>query len=292
MAVPRRSRRCAPCSQRTTARRWTSARTRRCSARLCRAAGGASRSLADHEKREAQLKQTLQQAMGDATRAHLRQTGSVTWKKARDSESVDLKRLLQDHPGPAGAVHRQQAGQPALPDRLNPDPFHSSTTHRIRHPGPSRPGWLAVFSSRRTPMLKGLAITPPVLGRISIGKVVEKNGKRLPEKDDQFTITSQVQARDGWLLPPPGRQRCARARTASSAASRSACCSTSRISTSAPTTACSTARRRTPAVRRQWRDLPPPDQPSGMQSLPCPARPMPARWPKAMPASPMAGSTC
>ena len=51
-------------------------------------------------------------------------------------------------------------------------------------------------------MLKGLAITPPVLGRISIGKVVEKNGKRLPEKDDQFTITSQVQNRDGWLLHP------------------------------------------------------------------------------------------
>ena len=51
-------------------------------------------------------------------------------------------------------------------------------------------------------MLKGLALTPPVLGRISIGKVVEKNGKRLPEKDDQFTITSQVQGRDGWLLHP------------------------------------------------------------------------------------------
>ncbi|PAU53498.1 recombination directionality factor [Pseudomonas indica] len=51
-------------------------------------------------------------------------------------------------------------------------------------------------------MLKGLAITPPVLGRISIGKVVEKNGKRLPEKDDQFTITSQVQGRDGWVLHP------------------------------------------------------------------------------------------
>ena len=51
-------------------------------------------------------------------------------------------------------------------------------------------------------MLKGLAITPPVLGRISIGRVVEKNGKRLPEKDDQFTITSQVQTRDGWLLHP------------------------------------------------------------------------------------------
>jgi len=51
-------------------------------------------------------------------------------------------------------------------------------------------------------MIKGLAITPPVLGRISIGKVVERNGKRLPEKDDQFTITSQVQTRDGWLLHP------------------------------------------------------------------------------------------
>lgn len=51
-------------------------------------------------------------------------------------------------------------------------------------------------------MLKGLAITPPVLGRISIGKVIERNGKRLPEKDDQFTITSQVQSRDGWLLHP------------------------------------------------------------------------------------------
>lgn len=51
-------------------------------------------------------------------------------------------------------------------------------------------------------MLKGLAITPPVLGRISIGKVVEKNGKRLPEKDDQFTITSQVQGKEGWLPHP------------------------------------------------------------------------------------------
>jgi hypothetical protein len=51
-------------------------------------------------------------------------------------------------------------------------------------------------------MLKGLAITPPVLGRISIGKIIEKNGKRLPDKDDQFTITSQVQGKDGWLLHP------------------------------------------------------------------------------------------
>jgi hypothetical protein len=51
-------------------------------------------------------------------------------------------------------------------------------------------------------MLKGLAITPPVIGRISIGRVIERNGKRLPEKDDQFTLTSQVQGRDGWVLHP------------------------------------------------------------------------------------------
>ncbi|EHU2375501.1 hydrolase or metal-binding protein [Acinetobacter baumannii] len=51
-------------------------------------------------------------------------------------------------------------------------------------------------------MIKGLAITPPILGRISIGKVIEKNGKRLPEKDDQFTITSQIQGKDGWVKHP------------------------------------------------------------------------------------------
>ena len=51
-------------------------------------------------------------------------------------------------------------------------------------------------------MIKGLAITPPILGRISIGKVVEKNGKRLPEKDDQFTITSQIQNKEGRIKHP------------------------------------------------------------------------------------------
>jgi len=56
-------------------------------------------------------------------------------------------------------------------------------------------------------MIKGLAITPPILGRISIGKVVEKNGKRIPEKDDQFTITSQIQNKDsGWVKHPLDEQ--------------------------------------------------------------------------------------
>jgi len=55
-------------------------------------------------------------------------------------------------------------------------------------------------------MIKGLAITPPIIGRISIGRVVERNGKRLPEKDDQFTLTTQVQTREGWTLHPLDEQ--------------------------------------------------------------------------------------
>ncbi len=51
-------------------------------------------------------------------------------------------------------------------------------------------------------MIKGLMITPPVIGRISIGQVVEKNGKRLPQKDDQFTLTTQIQTADGWIKHP------------------------------------------------------------------------------------------
>ena len=60
-------------------------------------------------------------------------------------------------------------------------------------------------------MIKGLAITPPILGRISIGRMIEKNGKRLPEKDDQFTITSQIQSKEGWIKHPLDEQLRAKA---------------------------------------------------------------------------------
>jgi len=53
--------------------------------------------MAEQEKLEAQLKQALQQAMGEATRADF-ETGSVTWKKAKDSVRLDAARLLADHP--------------------------------------------------------------------------------------------------------------------------------------------------------------------------------------------------
>lgn len=55
---------------------------------------------ADIKAKEAlaeQLKQTLQQAMGDASVAQL-DTGKITYKRSKDSVSIDLERLLADHP--------------------------------------------------------------------------------------------------------------------------------------------------------------------------------------------------
>jgi putative phage-type endonuclease len=55
---------------------------------------------AEIETREQQqelLKQTIQQAMGDASRA-LFETGQVSFRRSRDSSTIDLERLLADHP--------------------------------------------------------------------------------------------------------------------------------------------------------------------------------------------------
>lgn len=46
---------------------------------------------------EAQLKQTIAQAMGEADRAEF-ETGSVSYKRSKDGTGVDFKRLLADHP--------------------------------------------------------------------------------------------------------------------------------------------------------------------------------------------------
>jgi len=48
-------------------------------------------------KLEAQFKQTIQQAMGDASKAVF-ETGSVTWKKARDGIGLDVTTLLKEQP--------------------------------------------------------------------------------------------------------------------------------------------------------------------------------------------------
>ena len=53
--------------------------------------------IAEKETREAQLKQMLQQAMGDATRAEFSH-GFISWKKSKDSNVLDVDRMLQEKP--------------------------------------------------------------------------------------------------------------------------------------------------------------------------------------------------
>ncbi|MCL6691691.1 YqaJ viral recombinase family protein [Pseudomonas sp. R3.Fl] len=54
-------------------------------------------SLEIQGKREAELKQQLQQAMGEASRA-LFANGAVSWRKAKDSVVLDVPRLLKEKP--------------------------------------------------------------------------------------------------------------------------------------------------------------------------------------------------
>ena len=53
--------------------------------------------IAEDEQREAKLKQCLQQAMGDASRARF-ETGEVSWKRAKDSVVLDVATLLKEQP--------------------------------------------------------------------------------------------------------------------------------------------------------------------------------------------------
>jgi hypothetical protein len=46
---------------------------------------------------EAQLKQKIQQRLGDATKAVF-ETGDVTWKRSKDGTGFDLAKLLVDQP--------------------------------------------------------------------------------------------------------------------------------------------------------------------------------------------------
>jgi putative phage-type endonuclease len=53
--------------------------------------------IATREKVEAELKQKIQQRMGDASRAKF-ETGSVTWKRSKDGLGIDVAMLLKDQP--------------------------------------------------------------------------------------------------------------------------------------------------------------------------------------------------
>lgn len=53
--------------------------------------------LETQSRLEASLKQQIQQHMGEATRVRF-EKGSITWRRSKDSESVDLELLWADHP--------------------------------------------------------------------------------------------------------------------------------------------------------------------------------------------------
>lgn len=55
------------------------------------------RYLVGHTKREAELKQCIQQRMGEASRAVF-ETGEVTWKRSKDGSSLDVETLLKEQP--------------------------------------------------------------------------------------------------------------------------------------------------------------------------------------------------
>lgn len=64
--------------------------------------------LGKYEALESQLRQSLQQRMGDATQMRLEQ-GSVSWKPVKASEVLDGERLAQEHPQLAQRYTRPRA---------------------------------------------------------------------------------------------------------------------------------------------------------------------------------------
>jgi len=65
--------------------------------------------LVDTVAREAQVKQRIQQRMGEATTARF-DAGEVRWKRSKDSAAVDVDRLLADQPGLANAYGLARPG--------------------------------------------------------------------------------------------------------------------------------------------------------------------------------------
>lgn len=65
--------------------------------------------LAGAIAREAQVKQRIQQRMGEATTARF-DAGEVRWKRSKDSTAVDVDRLLVDQPGLASAYSLPRPG--------------------------------------------------------------------------------------------------------------------------------------------------------------------------------------
>jgi putative phage-type endonuclease len=80
---------------------------------------------------EASLKQQIQQHMGEASRVRF-ERGSITWRRSKDSESVDLDRLWADHPElrQRYAVEKPGSRRFLIHDAPPPDPMALVPTHQ------------------------------------------------------------------------------------------------------------------------------------------------------------------
>jgi putative phage-type endonuclease len=54
--------------------------------------------LAEQVELESRLKQSIQQRMGEASKATFGQAGDVTWRKSKDSNATDIKKLTAENP--------------------------------------------------------------------------------------------------------------------------------------------------------------------------------------------------
>lgn len=87
--------------------------------------------LETQSRLEASLKQQIQQHMGEATRVRF-EKGSITWRRSKDSESVDLERLWADHPElrQRYAVDKPGTRRFLIHDAPPPDPMAVVPTHQ------------------------------------------------------------------------------------------------------------------------------------------------------------------
>ncbi len=109
--------------------------------------------------------------MGEAT-AGLFADGKITWKRSKDRLAPDLEKLGQDHPDLLTRYVKPVPGAP----------FHHSTLEA-------------------NTMIKGLAITPPVIGRICIGKLVQNRISGYRRRTTASPSPPRYST-GGWLLHP------------------------------------------------------------------------------------------
>ena len=76
--------------------------------------------IAQMDKRAEQVRQQLEQSMGDASRA-LFPTGEITYRRSKDATSVDLKKLAEAHPDLVAQFTVERPGSRRFRIVPNPD---------------------------------------------------------------------------------------------------------------------------------------------------------------------------